>query len=264
MEWGQQMTKHQENGDAMYHNSNYTNSRETKIPLIIDIEESSAGGQKGLSNDVSFSVNLMEPLIIDQLSDVYLDSCMTMNCKFGNTQDNMSIAVKINQFNNNSRSASTGDNQRINNALLIPNEFNNLDKHNEMQQHKGKKMNYVCSINPTKLSQFTGKITDLNGGQIFSKLLDYVEIIALAEAMPAGTAISIAGASTATTGTTAVDHRKGATDFYYYVDTKGDPNYGSNPTVTITGYTNKAIVADTHIEGIYPRMILEFLIVNRK
>ena len=64
----------------------------------------------------------------------------------------MSIVVKIDQFNNNTRSASTGDNQRINNALLIPNEFNDLNKHNEMHLHKGKKMNYVCSINPTKLS----------------------------------------------------------------------------------------------------------------
>lgn len=271
MEWGQQIRKHQQvSRDAMYHNSNYTNSRETKIPLILDIEESvldgadPTSGQKGLSNSASFSVNLMEPLIIDELSDIYLDSCMTMNCKFGNTQDNMSIVVKIDQFNNNTRSASTRDNQRINNALLIPNEFNNLDKHNEMHLHKGKKMNYVCSINPTKLSKFTGTITDLAGNQIFSKLLDYVEIGALAEAIPAGTAISIAGASTPTTGTTAVDHRKGTTDLYYYITTKGDPNYDATPTVTITGYTNKPIVADTHIEGIYPKMILEFLICNRK
>ena len=69
MEWGQQMRKHEQvSRDAMYHNSNYTNSREIKIPLIIDIEESS-GNQKGLSNDGNFSVDLMEPLIIDDLSD---------------------------------------------------------------------------------------------------------------------------------------------------------------------------------------------------
>ena len=31
MEWGQQMRKHQQvSRDVMYHNSNYTNSRETK------------------------------------------------------------------------------------------------------------------------------------------------------------------------------------------------------------------------------------------
>ena len=88
MEWGQQMRKHEQvSRDAMYHNSNYTNSRETKIPLIIDIEESeldgadATTGQKGLSNTATFSVKLMEPLIIDDLSDIYLDSCMTMNCK---------------------------------------------------------------------------------------------------------------------------------------------------------------------------------------
>ena len=89
MEWGQQMRKHEENArDAMFHNPNYNNSRETKIPVIMDIKESSgAGGQKGLSNAASFSLELMEPLVIDDLSDIYLDSCMTMNCNFGNTQD---------------------------------------------------------------------------------------------------------------------------------------------------------------------------------
>ena len=264
MEWGQQMRKHEQvSRDAMYHNSNYTNSREIKIPLIIDIEESSSGGQKGLSNDGKFSVDLMEPLIIDELSDIYLDSCMTMNCKFGNTQDNMSIVVKIDQFNNNTRSASTGDNQRINNALLIPNEFNDLNKHNEMHLHKGKKMNYVCSINPTKLSKFSGTITDLAGSQIFPLLLDYVKISSLGKAVPAGVEFTI---DSTLNGITAVDHQQGTPDFYYYVTTKGTPDYttGSALNFTPAAYTNATIVPDTHIEGIYPKMILEFLICNRK
>ena len=172
MEWGQQMRRHEQvSRDASFHNTNYMNNREKKIPLIIDIKETSAGGQKGLSNDDNFSVNLMEPLIIDELSDVYLDSCMTMNSNFGNTQDDMAFAVKIDQFNNNTRAASTGNNQTLNNALLIPNEYNDLNKHNEMNLHKGKKMNYVCSINPTKLSNFTGKITNLGGNPVFPKLL---------------------------------------------------------------------------------------------
>lgn len=264
MEWGQQMRRHEQvSRDASFHNTNYMNNREKKIPLIIDIKESS-GNQLGLSNDVNFSVDLMEPLIIDELSDVYLDSCMTMNSHFGNTQDDMAFAVKIDQFNNNTRSASTGNNQTLNNTLLIPNEFNDLNKQNEMHLHKGKKMNYVCSINPTKLSNFTGKITNLGGNPVFPLQLDYVEIAALVDAIPAGTSISIAGTSTPTIGKTAVDHRKGATDFYYYVTTKGDPNYtGGTPLITITDYTDKNIVEDTHIAGLYPRMILELLIVNR-
>ena len=139
MEWGQQMRHHEKVGrDATFHNTNYMNNREKKIPLIIDIKESS-GSQLGLSNNIDFSVKLMEPLIIDELSDVYLDSCMTMNSHFGNTQDDMAFGVKIDQFNNNTRAASTENNQRVNNALLIPNEFNDLYKHNEMHLHKDKK-----------------------------------------------------------------------------------------------------------------------------
>ena len=99
--------------NATYHTSNFTNLHEIKIPLIIDIKESK-DKQQGLSNIGKFTVDLLEPLIIDKLSDIYLDSCMTMNCKFGNTQDNMSIVVKIDQFNNNTRSASTKNNQIIN------------------------------------------------------------------------------------------------------------------------------------------------------
>ena len=30
--------------------------------------------------------------------------------------------------------------------------------------HKGKKMNYVCSINPGKITKLSGKITDLGTG----------------------------------------------------------------------------------------------------
>ena len=275
MEWGQQMRKHQQvSRDAMYHNSNYTNSRETKIPLILDIEESvldgsdPTSGQKGLSNSASFSVNLMEPLIIDELSDIYLDSCMTMNCKFGNTQDNMSIVVKIDQFNNNTRSASTRDNQRINNALLIPNEFNNLDKHNEMHLHKGKKMNYVCSINPTKLSQFTGTITDLAGNPIFPKRLHYVQIntgatVGTNKAIPVGSVITVGGF----TGEVAVQMQQDSQDLYFYEVSGSVPSDTGTTSYVFTiaaGNITRTAIDNTQILGIYPKMILEFLICNRK
>ena len=262
MEWGQQMRRHEQVAiDARYHNTNYTNSREKKIPLIIDIEESS-GNQKGLSNSGSFSVDLMEPLIIDELSDVYLDSCLTTNSKFGNVKDNMAFVVKIDQFNINTRSASTSSNQQLNNALLITNEHTDFNNHNEIIIHKGKKMNYVCSINPTKLSQFSGSITNLAGDPMFPILQHYVEINALSKAVPTGTPFTITGGLS---GTTAVDHLKGVTDFYYYVSVNGNVNYSGAHAVNFTpaAYTDTRIVADTHVAGIHPRIIMEFLIVNR-
>jgi len=260
MEWGQQMRKHEQVArDSTYFNTNYTNSRETKIPLIIDITESS-GNQLGLSNTGSFSVKLMEPLIIDELSDIYLDNCLTINCKFANSPDDMAFVVKIDQFNINTRSASSGSNNIINTGLLITNEHDNVANHNTLKVHKGKKMNYVCSINPTKLYQLTGTITNLAGTPVFPLLKHYAHIEALVESIPAGTSITLTGGLV---GTTAVDHVLGATEFYYYITTLGSVDFTGTPTVTLAGYTNKRILANTNIAGIHPRMIMEFLIVNR-
>jgi len=259
MEWGQQMRKHEHVArDATYNNTNYMNSRETKIPLIIDLEETVDDFL--LSNGDKFSVKLMEPLIIDDLSDIYLDSCMTMNCRFSDGKDNMAIVVKIDQFNINTRSASTFSNNVLNNALVISNEFNNINDHNTTILHKGKKMNYVSPINPTKLSQFTGRITNLAGVPIFPQLLHYVQIEALVEAIPKGTGITVGDF----VGEFAADHSKGATDMFFITTTKGTVNHNSNLSYVFDGKTNKAGIVSTHIPGEFPRIILEFLIVNRK
>ena len=264
MEWGQQMRRHEQVArDATYHNSNYTNSRETKIPLIIDIEES-LSQLFGLSNAASFSVDLMEPLIIDDLSDIYLDGCMTMNSNFTHKSDDMAFVVKIDQFNNNTRSASTNDNQRLNNALLISNEHNNFLNHNEMVLHKGKKMNYVCSINPTKFSQFTGTITNLAGDPIFPKQKQYIKLNADAtKAIAVGTAITI-GAHGDFRATVAVAVDIGARHIYFYESVNGSAVHSGTLAYIFAGLFTGTAVENSHIEGHYPRIMLEFLICNRK
>lgn len=260
MEWGQQMRRHEQvSRDATFHNTNYMNNREKKIPLTIDIQESS-GNQKGLSNSAGFSVELIEPLIIDELSDIYLDSCLTKNTKVANTQDNMAFVVKIDQLNINSRS----NNSTINGGFLIPNENTDYQNHNISVPHKSKKMNYICSINPTKLSQLTGTITNLEGSPISSILSHYVQIAGLAEAIPTGAVFTASGTADFI-GKTSTNHAKGATDFYFEVDSGTPPDFNSSALFNFTSssYTDKATVADTHIAGVHPRMILELLIVNR-
>ena len=37
---------------------------------------------------------------------------------------------------------------------------------------KGKKLNYICSINPCTISKLTGTITDLNNSNMFSAVGD--------------------------------------------------------------------------------------------
>ena len=165
MEWGQQMRKHQQNArDAMYQNSNYSFERRERKTLIID--------QKGFdATKTIINTKLFEPLIIDKLSDVYLESVITRGCKDKDTNiDSMAFLISIDQFNINTNIASIGSgttiaNQHSFNKLLIPNENGSTTA---AQIHKAKKLNYVCSINPTKISEITGKITDMNDQTIFN------------------------------------------------------------------------------------------------
>lgn len=165
MEWGQQMRKHQQNArDAMYQNSNYSFERRERKTLIID--------QKGFdATNTIINTKLFEPLIIDKLSDVYLESVITRGCKDKDTDmESMALLLNIDQFNINTNIASNGSgttiaNQHSFNKLLIPNENNSTAV---AQIHKAKKLNYVCSINPTKISEITGTITDMNNKTIFS------------------------------------------------------------------------------------------------
>ena len=253
MEWGQQMKRHEQvSRDATFHNTNYMNNREKKIPLVLDIHESS--GENGLSGG-NFKIDLIEPLIIDELSDIYLDSCITKNTKLANKGASMGFVIKIDQFNINSRS----NNANINGGFLIPNEHNNHDNHNISVPHKSKKMNYICSINPTKLSQLTGTITNLSGDKAFAKKAHFVEIVALVEAIPVGITITTGDFI----GKTSANHALGATRLFFDELTIGTVNLNTSLTFAFSGYTSKATVANTHIAGVPPKMILELLIVNR-
>ena len=250
----------------MYENVNYHDIRKDKISLIVDIKEAS-GDQKGLSNAVEFSVDLFVPLIIDKLSDVFLDNFMTINSNFCSGQNDMGFAIKINEFNIKSYSASSSDNQHLHNALLIPNEHTNLDDIDTGVIHKGKKLNYVCSINPTKLHRISGTITNFNGTPAFAglsnttTLLNIVEIAATDGPVAEGTAITVA-ADGAFTATVAVAMASGATTLYFYITAAGAPtDHATTTTYVLVGSTAVASVANTYFQSSgFPRAILEFLI----
>ena len=246
-----------------YNNSTYYNSLQKKISLIIDIIEDS-NNQRGLSNNESFAVEFDEPFIIDSLSDIYLDTCMTMNCKFGNNQNNMALCVKIDQLKLDRVSASTNHNQNIKDALLIANENNDLDNHNKVVVHKGKQINYICSINPARLLKITGTVTNLAGEPIFYKNVRYVQISKLLRAIPHNTKITV-NDNTGFVGYSAVDHRKGVTDLYFYEETSGTTIHDTQTTYKFHGIPETySSVANTHINGNYPRLILELLIIKVK
>ncbi len=169
MEWGKQMEKHQENAKlSLYQNTNYTFERKERKTLIVD------SINNNLSN-MNFTTELAEPLIIDKLSDVYLESFTTFNNTSNTTSENMCFLLDINQFNINSNSAfnasesssgvvySTSGTYSFN-RIVIPNERNS---DNVTNIHKSKKLNYICSINPIRISSINGKVTNLDNGAIF-------------------------------------------------------------------------------------------------
>ena len=155
MEWGKQMEKHGENAKlSLYQNTNYSFERSERKTLIVDY--------KILEIITDINLPLYEPLIIDKLSDIYLDSFTTFDAVANDNTEKAAFVLSINEFNikSNSNKYNTGTTPTPSfRNIIIPNESGGGEK---TVVHKGKKMNYICSINPTKLSSLTIKITDLN------------------------------------------------------------------------------------------------------
>ena len=145
-----------------YKNAQYTNTRNEKKTLILDIDDSNVSDH--LSGGTEFNIELYEPLIIDKHSEVYLDNFLTFNSKPGLEPQDMAFNLTINEFNNNGNVASNSlDKSKLYNKLIIPNENDDIDNHNLNILHKSKKFNYICDINPCKLGRISGKITNLDG-----------------------------------------------------------------------------------------------------
>jgi hypothetical protein len=154
-----------ESGFDVFQNSGYTNKRNRKRTLIVDVSDSDA--ENHLGGGTEFKVDLFEPLVIDKHSEVYLDNFLSFNSNIGQTPATSAFLLKINEFNMNSNVASSGDNGTIFNSLIIPNEHKSVTNNHSAVIHKGKKFNYVCDINPQKIHSISGKVTDLSGHPIF-------------------------------------------------------------------------------------------------
>lgn len=165
------------NNFNFYENTKYNYNRIKRQTLVLDIDKdfSSPSG----NND--FSLLLDEPLIIDAKSEIYLDSFTTYSCNLNTTGDGFDIcfAVGINEFNiktigGSTETAGTNNNppypanKNLRNKIIIPNEQDGSTAAGTMKLHKGKKLNYVCQIDPCKLRKISGSITNLNGTTAFA------------------------------------------------------------------------------------------------
>ena len=161
MEYGQQMQQAKDNAMmSFYQNPGYQLERRNKKTFILRVDS---------DGTIHFNKPLQEPLIIDRLSDIYLESFLTwhadtdhndgLNLDSGtNLSDRSAFVLKINEFNNQGNS-SEGNTF---NKIVIPHTIE-ANKTNYRKIHKSRKLNYICSMNPTTLSSLTGTITALDG-----------------------------------------------------------------------------------------------------
>lgn len=162
MEYGQMMNQAKENAKlAFYQNPSYQLERREKKTVILDVSHPATTPASTMPTE--FNVKLLEPLIVDRLSDVYLDSFITHNAATNTLVKNIGFTLKINEFNINSNVASNQDktptggyDSRKFNSIFIP----NAGKDTETVSHKAKKFNYVASINPCTISSLSGEILD--------------------------------------------------------------------------------------------------------
>ena len=283
MDFGQQRLQQQNSArHMMYQNSGYQFERRDKKTLIVDVAD--GGTTNPLSTAGEFSVDLFEPLIIDKLSDVYLDNFTTYNSLLCDTNDRSTFALSINEFNINSNVASSGGGQNMFNHILIPNEHNDVSQVHSSIVHKGKKMNYVCSINPGKISNITGKITDLAGNSMFSTSTNNIASPLYSIKVTTdfiteirnGTPFKFSGSGDTSTGTdefiTGIYNKTGTNDLYFYknksTSTISSTHIsGLNPNSidsTLGGISPSNVVVDNSFRiGDFPRFTAEFVIVAR-
>ena len=151
MEWGQRIQQDNQNAlQSLYQPTGKRFERVERKTLTLDVT---------IGAGTTFSETLIEPFKIDKLCDVYLDSFVTFKSKINTVAVQMAFLLGINEFSTHSNSNKDDSFYKI----VIPNTSNNAAG---THIHKGKKFNYICSINPTTLSSLSGTLTDLAGSSM--------------------------------------------------------------------------------------------------
>ena len=116
-----------------------------------------------LTNKTTISLELQEKFRIDKKIDIYLDSITTHNCKPNTHTNQIGFLLTIDEFNNNN---SFSNKKEIHNRIFIPNDSTAGGP--TTVTHKGKKLNYVGTINPTELMKLNLTLTILDSTTIFN------------------------------------------------------------------------------------------------
>lgn len=141
--------------DEIYGNSGYNYNR---LPYkLITIELDTTVKEK--------TYQLVEPIVIDQLSDIFIDSFITFHedNSYATTANSAVFIMGIKDFN--MKGVSNGTDSTYYNKIVIPNTYGPTGS-DKTTIHKENKFNFVSTINPTTLSSLTISLTNNNNGII--------------------------------------------------------------------------------------------------
>ena len=114
---------------------------------------------------VKQAYNLHEPLTIDTLSDVYIDSFISNDGTTTATNKEVFL-LGVDEFN----IRSVSNDPRYNNKVIIPNTTNDTAVPGKTIAHRATKFNYVGTINPCTLTKLTVSLTDNHSSALDTSL----------------------------------------------------------------------------------------------
>ena len=138
--------------DFTYQNTGYKNTRLNKRILNVDSGPLNSG-----TINSPYKLTLQEKFKIDKKSDIYLDSFTTFNSLINTDANNIGFLLSIDEFNNNNSFSNTPN---IHNKIFIPNDATATTI---TVTHKGKKLNYIGTINPIEITELNMTLTPLGG-----------------------------------------------------------------------------------------------------
>lgn len=139
-----------------YENTQYKNKYIRKS-LLLEISLT-----EGTTN---YTITLPEELKIDNFSEVFVDTVVTKNLKTNLLSDeNLGMLLKIDEINTRTIGGdTTGTNNNYNGKFFIPNEAVG----DGMKIHKGRKQNYMGTIEAGRYRGFNINLSDLTNGSIW-------------------------------------------------------------------------------------------------
>jgi hypothetical protein len=168
-------------GFNYFENTGYRNERKRMHTIYLKNDTHSH------NDNHAFECHLIEPLRLGKVGEVFLDYFMTYDIGADNANANINkqaFVMDIKEFNIQSKS----NLQRLHSKMIIPNDD---AAGTSTKVHKGRKMNYVATINPGIYHKLSGTITDLAGGTMLSSSLASAAHLITFGANPTGGTITV-------------------------------------------------------------------------